>query len=275
MDALGDVLTLNQVVKDDLRAKAKMIDPPILAEERSIISDLNMDPATLTMVRNAQGIVPFMTGASLQASDITIARLQSSIRNYFLTDRIDFPDMQPQPMTATEAQIRYERMQRYLGATLAHLRNDLLNPIVERAFMMLVREGQIDQPPQEVIDEGGQYDIEYMGSLVRAQQVDEVSAIERTVMAAAGIAEVMPDALDVIDAPAAVRMIGRKLNAPASILRDEREVKQRNDERKQQQNEMMAAQQTQAEGDAMQAQGAGMEAMNGSQAATQDVPPSA
>jgi hypothetical protein len=265
MDALGDVLSLNQMVKDDLRAKAKMIDPPLLAEERAIITDLNMNPATLSTVRSIKslGRMPGPDNVSLMASDLAIERLQSSIRNYFMVDRIDFPDMQPQPMTATEAQIRYERMQRYLGATLAHLRNDLLNPIVERAFAMLVREGRIPQPPQEVIDEGGLYDIQYMGSLVRAQQTDEVAAIERTMMAAAGLAEVFPEGVDVIDAPKAIRLIGRKLNAPAEIMRDKGEVAKRQKEREAAQAQAMMAAQAQADGEAMSAMGEGRMAMGG------------
>jgi hypothetical protein len=262
MDALGDVLTLNQVVKDDLRAKAKMIDPPILAEERSIITDLNMDPATLSLVRSVNGIIPFQTGASLQASDITIDRLQSAIRNYFMVDRIDFPDLQPQPMTATEAQIRYERMQRYMGATLAQIRNDVLNPIVTRAVNMMIREGLIEAPPEEVVEAGGQYDIVYLGSLTRAQQVDEVAAIERTMMTAANLGEVYPDGLDVIDAQEGVRLIGRKLNAPATLMRDEAEVKKIVDKRQADMQRMQEAQIAQTEGDALQSQVAAEGAMN-------------
>jgi len=105
------------------------------------------------------------------------------------------------------------------------------------------------------------YDIEYLGSLTRAQQVDEVSAIERVLMTVAQTAEVFPDGLDVIDAPKAVRMIGRKLNAPASIMRDEGEVKKLQDERKAQQKQAAQSMQAEAEGNAMKAMGEGQAAM--------------
>jgi hypothetical protein len=263
MDALGDVLTLNQVVKDVIRARAKQIDPPILAEERSIITDLNLDPATISVVRSVKGVVPFLTGGQVMTADAEIDRLQANIRSYFMVDRIDFPDMQPQPMTATEAQIRYERMQRYMGATLAQLRVELLNPVVERTFNMMVRKGLIPKPPEKVTKAGGIYEVEYLGSLTRAQQVDEVTAIERTMMTAGSLAEVFPDALDVIDAPKAIRMIGRKLNAPATIMRDEKEVKAKQKEREDKREAMEANALMQAEGEAMQAQGEGQNAMGG------------
>jgi hypothetical protein len=266
MFALGDVLTLNQVVKDDLRAKAKQVDPPMLAEERSIINDLNLDPNTLSVVRSIKGIAPLLSGGSLQASDITIARLQSAIRNYYMTDRIDFPDMQAQPMTATEANIRYERMQRYMGATLAMIRNDILNPTVERAFNMLVRAERIPQPPDIVHELGGSYDILYLGSLTRAQQVDEVAAIERTVMSAAGMAEVFPDALDVVDAEEAVRLTAGKLNAPATMIRDAKEVKRIRAKRQADQERMQEAQIAEQEANTLDAQLTAEGNMSGQQA---------
>jgi hypothetical protein len=251
------------VVKDVIRARAKQIDPPILAEERSIITDLNLDPATISVVRSVKGVVPFLTGGQVMTADAEIDRLQANIRSYFMVDRIDFPDMQPQPMTATEAQIRYERMQRYMGATLAQLRVELLNPVVERTFNMMVRKGLIPKPPEKVTKAGGIYEVEYLGSLTRAQQVDEVTAIERTMMTAGSLAEVFPDALDVIDAPKAIRMIGRKLNAPATIMRDEKEVKAKQKEREDKREAMEANALMQAEGEAMQAQGEGQNAMGG------------
>jgi hypothetical protein len=102
-----------------------------------------------------------------------------------------------------------------------------------------------------------------MGSLVRAQQTDEVAAIERTMMAAAGLAEVFPEGVDVIDAPKAIRLIGRKLNAPAEIMRDKGEVAKRQKEREAAQAQAMRAAQAQADGEAMSAMGEGNMAMGG------------
>jgi hypothetical protein len=122
------------------------------------------------------------------------------------------------------------------------------NPIVSRAVNMIIRDERIDPPPEEL----EHFDIIYLGSLTRAQQVDEVAAIERTMGSAANIAEVFPEALDVIDAPEAIRMIGSKLNAPAGMMRDEKEVKVINDQRKADQARMQEAAAQQAEGDAAQ-----------------------
>ena len=148
-----------------------------------------------------------------------------------------------------------------MSATLGHIKSDILNPLIERCFNMLIRDGQLPEPPQAVLEGNQALDIIYLGPLAKAQQADEVVAIERTMMAAAQVAEVFPEALDVINAPEGIREIAMKLNAPASMINDEKEVKAIQDKRKADMAAMQEAAQRQAEGEADQAQGAGQQAM--------------
>lgn len=261
MLAMGDILTLNEARKMQLVAAEKLIDPPIIAEERAIITDLNLNAASLTVVRNVDGIKPFNTEGSIPISDHMIDQLQAAIRHYFFADQLNMPQPQAQPITATEAQIRYELMQRLLGPTLGRLQNDLLNPIVERTFRMLARAGKTPDPPQIVIDEKAQFDIEYLGALVRAQRTDNAAAIERMIGMAGNMAPVMPALLDSIDPNAVMQHLARDLNVPADVLLDEREVKLKQDERDAQMAAMQAAEQGQMEGDAAQSQAQAQEAM--------------
>ena len=178
-----------------------------------------------------------------------------------MTDTLDFPQAQGTPMSATEAQIRYERLQRYMSATLGQIRNDILNPLVERCFNMLIRDGELPEPPPIVLENDSALDIVYLGSLARAQQIDGVGAIERVLSSAANAGAAWPDALDVIDPAESIRQIGLKLNAPASMMRDAKEVqaiqKKRAEDMARQQEAMMAQQ----EGEAMQAEAQGMAAL--------------
>jgi hypothetical protein len=257
--AIWDVLTLNECIKNNLRKAAKSNDWPLLVEERANISNLNQGQGTVSVVRSIAGIAAMPSGGSDTDMDTEISRLEANIDKYYMSN--DFPEPQGTPMSATEAQIRYERIQLNMSSTLGHIKNDILDPLIERAFNMLVRDGQLPEPPQAVIEGNQSLDIVYLGPLARAQQADGVVAIERTMMAAAQVAEVFPAALDVIDAPDAIRQIGFKLNAPASMLRDEKEVeaiqKQRDAEMARQQEAMVAEQ----EGKALQAQGQGEQAM--------------
>jgi hypothetical protein len=208
----------------------------------------------LNVVRDKEGIMAFNTGFDIFVAQADIDQLQAAVRNYYFADQLTFPTPQAQPMTATEAQIRYELMQKLLGPTLGRIQNDLLNPIVSRCFRILLRNGTIPPPPQEIVESGAQFDIEYIGALSRAQKGDRAASLERFVVAVGNMSPVMPEMVDVVDQEEVVRQLGRDLGVSPKVMRDRDEVATIKDER----DEMMARQQAamtaQAEGDAALAQ---------------------
>lgn len=265
MMAIGDILTLNAARKMQLVASEKLIDPPLLAEERALITDLNLEAAGLTVVRNIDGVRPLETRGQISVSDHMVDQLQEAVRNYFFTNQLQFPPTQAQPMTATEAQIRYDQIQRLLGPTLGRIQNDMLDPIVSRAFRMLARDGQVEPPPQIVIDNNAEFDIEYIGALPRAQRMDKAASMERLVGFVANVSPVLPEALDSVDANAMVRSLALDLNVDAEVIRDESEVEQVQNERKVQQQAMQEAAIAQQQGEAAQAVAGGDQAMMAAQ----------
>ena len=264
MTAIWDVLTLNECIKSNLRKAAKSNDWPLLVEERANISQLNMGQGTVSVVRSIAGVAAMPSGGSDSDMDTEIARLVENIKTYYMTDTLDFPQAQGTPMSATEASIRYERLQRYMSSTLGHLRNDILDPTISRSFSMLMREGQFPELPAILMQsENNDLDIIYLGPLARAQQIDRVAAIERTMGAAANAGMAWPDALDAVDSVEAVRQIGMLLNSPASIMRDANEVRTMQEERAEQQAAANQAAIAEQEGKAMKATGEGQMAMEG------------
>lgn len=128
---------------------------------------------------------------------------------------------------------------------------------------MLVRSGELDPPPESVVESGGDLDIEYLGSLARAQKTDRAAATERLVASVANISPVFPNAVDVIDDDAMVRELARDLNISATILRDDKEVTAMREDREAKMQAMQEAQIAEQQGNAAQAQ----------QAAQQEQPP--
>jgi hypothetical protein len=264
MIALADVLTLNSSREMKLIASEKLIDPPIFAEERAIITDLDLRASSLSVVRRLEGIQAFNTQGRIDISVEEIRDLREGIRNYFFMDQLTFPNPQASPMTATEAQIRYEQLQRLMGPTMGRLQSDMLTPIVERTFRMLVREGQIEEPPIEVIESNAELDLQYMGALVRAQNTDKAAAIERWMMGLANFAQVKPEIMDVADEVAIGRGLGQDLNVPEDFMRDENGIRRIRRER--------ARLQAQAEaGAAAEQAGRGMQAVAEGERAMQEV----
>ena len=158
MIALADVLTLNQLVELDLRSREKAVDPAVLVTERGLMGDLDLDPAGLTVVRTLDDIQAWDTGAKFDATNDTIQRLQNQIKEVFFLDKLDLKES-PE-MTATEVLERTERMHRLLGPTVGRLQNDLLDPLIQRTFNMLMRAGQLPPIPPELADADTDMDIE-------------------------------------------------------------------------------------------------------------------
>jgi hypothetical protein len=262
MIALPDIMTVNKARMLQLEMGEKLLDPPTFADERAVIGDeLDLTAGAHNTMRDINGVKWFDVGANIPVSDMMIEQLQQAIRDYFFIDQLRMPQPQAQPMTATEVQLRYEQMQRLLGPTLGRLQSDLLDPLVGRVFRMLARAGRLPEPPDIVIEKDPDYDVEYLGSLSRSQKMDEVAAIERWVMMAAQLGEVLPELLDVPDPVEIMRKMGIALNVPGDVMRDKAAVKQRQDERKQREDAMMDSQQQQMEGDAAQSLAAGEEAL--------------
>jgi len=145
---LGDILTLNQLVDMILVSAEKVIDPPSLAQERTIVGDLDLGASGITTVRNIDGLKPYESRARFDVSSLERNELQESIRRAFKVDQLELKESPA--MTATEVQVRYELMQRLLGPTLGRLQNDLLDPIITRTFFILFRAGLLPEMPQIV-----------------------------------------------------------------------------------------------------------------------------
>jgi hypothetical protein len=166
---------------------------------------------------------------------MTLKELREMVRAAFHVDELQLRES-PQ-MSATEAQIRYELMNRVLGPTSGRIQNGLLDPLLMRHFMSLLRNKQFPEMPEVVKTKRAQFKIHYSGPLVRAQRMDEVASIERFVAQIGAIGKVLPPILNVLDTTALARELADKLNIPAAILRSDTDI-----EKMQKQQEAVQAQ---------------------------------
>ena len=176
MLVLSDIKTLNDLVELTLSQLAKVVDPPSFVTERGLLSDLDLEPAGLTVLRSKEDYWQYQTTARFEPGELRIERLQASIRRAFLVDQLELKESPA--MSATEANIRYELMQRLLGPTLGRLKSDLFDPMIERTVKILHRAGELPKPPPLVVEMKGQFDIEYTGPLAKAQRSQTAAAME-------------------------------------------------------------------------------------------------
>lgn len=256
MTALSDILTLNQLVELILRSAEKVIDPPLKVTERGLVSDVDLQPGGLTVVRDtANELIPLVTNARFDVSQLTKQDLINSIQQAFYMDQLQLKDSPA--MTATETMARMELMQRTLGPTLGRLQSDLLDPLISRTLNILSRSGQLKEMPDELKQAGGDIDVAYVGSMSRSQKMDNIANVERYLGILGGIAQFKPEVLDLFNQDKAARDLGVDLNIPAAYLNSDDEVVALRQARAKQQQQMMQAEQAQAEGDAAQSMAKG------------------
>jgi hypothetical protein len=269
MLAMGDIKTLNQLVKQDLVRGEKEVDPPLLAEERALFADLDIRAGGISVVRSIEGIKELYPSNSTRDTFARMERLQNAIDRHFYVPGLQNLLLDSKERTAYEVARMQEEVLQMLGPTLGRIQNDLLNPIIGRAFRMLARERQLPDPPAKVMEMAATFDVEYLGPMARAQRMEEAGVIERFVSFGAQLAQLVADGgsdqnpMDNIDVDKAVRRMGRRMSVPAEVIRDEKDVKSDRTSRQELRREMEAAALAEQQGRAQEAAGRGQEAMNG------------
>ncbi len=263
--ALSDVLTLNALVELILQALEKVVDPANLTTERGLISDLDLGAAGLTVVRNIDDLVPYESKANFNASTLLVEDLRNRIRQTFLVDQLELKESPA--MSATEVNARIDLMQRLLGPVLGRLTNDFLDPMIERTFRMLWRNGKIPEMPAGI--EGREFDAEYTGPMSRAQRTDKIQSIEGYLNSIGAMGEMLPEMVQLIDQEGTGRILASLRGAPTAILKDEKTYNDEKKAREAEEKEMRQNAMNQAAGDAAKAQGEGQAAMQSAPGAVQ------
>jgi hypothetical protein len=260
MDLLSDIKQLNELVAQTSEARAKALDPPYITTERGVIGDLDLESGGVTVVTDMDMLKPLIPASDFVQADTERLRLQEAIRAGFFIDKLEFKDS-PQ-MTATEVNMRYERMLRMMSPTLGRLQADFLDPLVEIMYGILARHQQLPEMPAFLIErEGVELDIEYIGPMPRAQKAEVAMSIEAWMMGIANLAQIFPEMLDNVDTDAVVSIMRDLRGVPADCQRGSRDVEQIRAERAEQQEAMELAQRMQAGGEAAEAMGKGAQAV--------------
>lgn len=244
LTARPDIRTLNEARRLSFAAWEKSIDPPLISEKNNIMGKFSFKHSTVNYVRDINGIRDMPQGTNWSVDQLMLNDVRASVRRIFFADQLELQNG-PQ-MTATEVEVRYELMQRMLGSTFGRLQAEFLTPLVERAFYAMFRGNALPTPPDVVLQEGGDLDIEYVGALARAQRMDEVTNIQRLADIGMGLSQVKPDVLDKFDADQAFEIAGQRLGVPAEVIVSDDKVAETRETRAAAQQQEAAALEEQA-----------------------------
>ena len=270
LPVLSTIMTLNQATQATLESAEKMFEPPIMTTQRGLIGDLDMRRGGINIVNDMNDLAPLPVGGDVNAGIIMVEDLRGQIRRAFYEDQLELKDSPA--MTATEANIRYELMQRLLGPTLGRLQSDLLDPLISRTLAILIRAGEISAPPEVALEGKGGVDVEYLGPLPRSQKADKAAAMLGWMGQIAALIEIKPEVADIPSWDDLFIEIGHLTGVPATVINSKEEIKIIRDTRAKELAARQKAEQAAAEGEAMRSMGEGAQAMSTGMAA---LPPEA
>jgi hypothetical protein len=124
-------------------------------------------------------------------------------------------------MTATEVMQRNEEKMRLLAPVLGRLQSEMLMPLINRTFNILLRKGILPTAPESL--QGQTIDIEYVSPLARSQKQGDVQAILRTLEIITPMAQMSP-VMDFIDSDKMVSHLASVLGVPSKVIRSVDEV---------------------------------------------------
>ena len=242
MTALPDVKMLNEMCKTTIKAAQKQVDPPLLVPDDGFLLPVRTVPGGLNFYRSGtrDRIEPLNIGANNPLGLNMEQQRRDSIRAVFYVNQLM---MQQGPqMTATEVIQRNEEKMRLLGPVLGRLQSELLKPLIDRVFAILLRNNMLPQAPEFL--SGRDIEIEYVSPLAKAQKSSELQSIMRAVEILGSLANVAP-VFDYVNFDNLVKHLADIVGVPQKILKSQSQVNAERQQAQQQQQEMQQMQQLQ------------------------------
>jgi hypothetical protein len=202
MVALGDIKQLQTGERRGGQALEKMVNPPVQAPSHVRNQKASLLPGDITYVdirEGQKGIHPIHeVELAFDKLEIKQEGVRNRIRKAFYEDLFlmlaySDPSRGVQPPTATEIVERKEEKLIALGPVLERTNDELLDPLVDRVYAMMERNGLVPEPPEEL--RRLPLKVEFISILAQAQKLVGVVGHERflqtaTALITQGITEV-------------------------------------------------------------------------------------
>lgn len=250
MNALASILEANALGEAYIMAVEKNLDPPLQVEDDSVVGNgvVDTSPGAVTVVSRSgriantggKPIEPLFLVGELQTTLQRRAELGEIIKNHFFQDRLMDLNNE-QRMTLGEANIRDRLRGMTLNTVYSRQMAELLVPLLERVFNVLLRIGQLgvlsgsleearllsmgieplyipEAVKSRILDDKEVYRIIFISPATRIMQAEELQGLEQTVTFAANTAAVKPDIMDNLDTDWIIRRVQELTGAPRETV---------------------------------------------------------
>lgn len=245
MIALGQVKALQL----EQRRKSQMIDkqtnPPMVGPSSLKNQRVSLLPGDITYIdqmssqdgfKPAYLVNPDMSGL---LADIQDTR-QIIDRAYFVDLFMMLQSINTRSMPVEAVIEMKEEKLLMLGPVLERLNDEGLNPLIDRAFAMMVRKNML--PPAPDVMQGMPLRVEYISVMAQAQKSIGLSSLSQSVGFIGQLAQFKPEALDKLNVDQAIDSFAEMSGVSATVVLPQEQVDQIRKDRAQQQAQQQAMQ---------------------------------
>jgi len=259
MQVLPDCKMLQAMTTTLRKLQHKAADPPLVVDQSLRATGVRLTPGGLSYFDSTRtGVTPVAPihqpdAQTLQYSMQAIQEVEEIIKDGMYVELFrTFLDDERHNVTATEISARQSEKLVLLGPVLERLHKELLQPVIQRTFALMREWGALPPPPNNV--DIINVDVAFESVLAQAQRASLSANIEQGVVFVGNLAQMAPEALDLLNADSTVRAYLDRIAAPASMLREQNEVeaiRQQRAEQQAQQQQMAMGNQALAEAGAL------------------------
>ena len=222
MTALPDIRMLQAMSLTYIKTVQKNADPPIALSSDGLLGQVRTIPGGVTYFRGnpSEGMMQFPTSVQgLGHMAEFMEQVRNRIRNCFFVDVLQM--VGDAEMTATEVMQRTAERMRLLGPLVGRLESELLGPMVDRIFGILMRMKLLPEPPKEI--QGQEFTVEYVSPVATAQKQQAINGIMQAtqVIGSFGPEDAMQIAGKNLDVDKLFRWAWDLFNNNPELLRDE------------------------------------------------------
>lgn len=266
---LPDARLIQAMTYTLLRAGEKAVDPPLVAVEEVVQSDIPMYPGGVTWVDSDyqgkldQAIQPMINDYRALPTALGMQEAQMRmIETAFYINRLSMPPVTHE-MTAEEARYRVQQYIRQALPLFEPIEHEYNAPICENTFQLLLSVNAFG--PRNSIPEslaGKDIEFKFESPLIEARDQELARTFVDGKALIAEAADIYPAAAKMLNGETALRDALRGRGLPATWVKGAEEMVEANKAAEQEQAELRAAQALAMGGQAAQAMGAGGREMN-------------
>lgn len=229
MECFSDTKMVNQMVKTNLKAAMKLVDPPLDVPHDGFLGSLNLNPGAVNY-RNPgvpgvdDKVRPIQTGGNVPLGLELIDRVEKKIQRALFVDLFLALAQRDPKMTATEVLAREQERMLLLGPMLGRL-TEMFSNIIKKTFEILSEKRIIEPVPLTLANQKNLI-VEYVSPLAKAQKASDLKSIQNTLSLIAPVAEAIPNVIDKIDTDKYVDEVADLTGINPELIRDKSEVEE-------------------------------------------------